>query len=223
MTRSRPPHIGASSQRTQVGRRSDGIRSWQCGPRRGRYAILPTVQLVVVAESRLATRLSPPYSSGQAAVLADAALSDTCQAVVAMPGAHRSPVTGRLDQAFAETRLFTGPSLLVGTETPQVSPGLLAESVALLGKFDAVLGPTTGDGWWAFGLREPADPAMPTPADTGSLVLAMLRLGMRVAMLPTLQQTNTVADAHAVAAGCQPGSRFAATVARLRPAGWQSR
>jgi hypothetical protein len=64
---------------------------------------------------------------------------------------------------------------------------------------------------------------MPTPADTGSLVLAMLRLGMRVAMLPTLQQTNTVADAHAVAAGCQPGSRFAATVARLRPAGWQSR
>jgi glycosyltransferase A (GT-A) superfamily protein (DUF2064 family) len=177
----------------------------------------------VIAESRLATRLNPPYSSAQAAVLADAALSDTCQAVVAVPSAHRSPVTGRLEQAFAETRLFTGPSLLVGTGTPQVSPALLAESAALLGKFDAVLGPTTGDDWWAFGLREPAQIAMPRTNDTGSLVLAMLRRGLRVAMLPTLQQTNTVADAHAVAAGCQPGSRFAATVARLRPAGWQSR
>jgi len=221
MTRSRSPHIGAPAQRTQVGRRSDGIRAWQCDPHRGRYLSPPTVQLVVVAESRFATRLSPPYSPGQAAVLADAALSDTCRAVAGVPGAHRSLLTGRLEQACAETRRFDGPSLLVGTETPQVSPGLLAESAALLGEFDAVLGPTTGDGWWAFGLREPAQLAI--PETTGSLVLAMLRLGLRVAMLPTLQETNTVADVHAVAAECQPGSRFAATVASLRPAGWQSR
>jgi glycosyltransferase A (GT-A) superfamily protein (DUF2064 family) len=60
-----------------------------------------------------------------------------------------------------------------------------AEAAALLRTFDAVLGPTSGDGWWAYGLRDPALAAkLPlTTASAGTLVLATLRLGLRIVML----------------------------------------
>jgi glycosyltransferase A (GT-A) superfamily protein (DUF2064 family) len=186
-------------------------RAWTCDPHRGRR---PGVHLVVVddlpGQARLRTRLSPPYSHQQAGLLADAAADDTLRAVAAMPAAHR--------------RAGMGPSLFVRTETPQVSTDLLADSAALLRRFDAVLGPTTGDGWWAFGFREPdlavgLGAAPWSMADLGSLTLMALRLGLRVAMLPVLQEVNTAADAHAVAERCPPASRFAAALASLRAAG----
>jgi uncharacterized protein len=186
-------------------------RAWTCDPHRGHR---PGVQLVVVDDlpgvARLRMRLSPPYSSRQAGLLADAAVADTLRAVDAMPAAHRCP--------------GTGPSLFVRTETPQVSTDLLAGSAVLLRRFDAVLGPTTGDGWWAFGFAEPdlavglgaAPWSMP---DLGSLALMTLRLGLRVAMLPVLRELNTAADAYAVAERCAPASRFAAALASLRATG----
>jgi glycosyltransferase A (GT-A) superfamily protein (DUF2064 family) len=183
-------------------------RAWTCDPHRGRR---PGVQLVVVdglpGAARLGTRLSPPYSVQQAGLLADAAVADTLRAVDAMPAAHRCP--------------STGPSLFIRTETPQVSADLLADSAALLRRFDAVLGPTTGDGWWAFGFAEPdlavgLGAAPWSMADVGSLLLMTLRLGLRVAMLPMLQEVNTAADAHAVAERCAPESSFAAALASLR-------
>jgi glycosyltransferase A (GT-A) superfamily protein (DUF2064 family) len=94
-----------------------------------------------------------------------------------------------VDQAFADARRQTGPYLLVDPEAPA---DLLTRAGSLLSRFDAVLGPTTGNGWWAFGLREPAyaalvDPATTALADAGALALAALRLGLRVAMLPVLE------------------------------------
>jgi uncharacterized protein len=186
-------------------------RAWTCDPHRGHR---PGVQFVVVddlpGEARLRTRLSPPYSRQQAGLLADAAIADTLRAVDAMPAAHRAA--------------GTGPSLFIRTETPQVSTDLLADSAALLRRFDAVLGPTTGDGWWAFGFREPdlavgLGVAPWSMADLGSLTLMALRLGLRVAMLPVLQEVNSAADAHAVAERCAPASRFAAALASLRATG----
>ena len=128
---------------------------------------------------------------------------------------HDSGVEG--DTAYIVMELLPGPSLLIGTQTPQVSVDLLDAATARLSAFDAVLGPTTGAGWWAFGVRDPEAlrPLLPALADTAGLALAALRLGLRVGMLPTLRAVETVADVAAVAGSCRAGSRFAATAARL--------
>lgn len=191
--------------------------------------IRPTVRVVVTelpGAARLRNRLSPPYTPDQAALLADAALADTQRAVTTVlsggvtPG--RATVAAGPQDALAGAAWRRTPCLLVGAATPQVGRGLLHRAVALLDDFDAVLGPAAGGGWWAFGLRRPAYAAalssMPDAlTDTASLALAALRLGVRVAMLPTLTDVTSRDDVHDVARLCPPGSAFAVAAARLSP------
>ncbi|MEV8510043.1 DUF2064 domain-containing protein [Actinoplanes sp. NPDC051475] len=69
----------------------------------------------------------------------------------------------------------------------EVSARLLGDAYGLLRSFDAVIGPTSDGGWYAFGLREPSRaPELEPLTDSGTLMLAALRLGLRVALLPTL-------------------------------------
>ncbi|MEU4222549.1 DUF2064 domain-containing protein [Actinoplanes sp. NPDC026623] len=157
-----------------------------------------------------AVRLCPQYSPEHATTLTLAAAADTIRAVRALPGRAVA-----VERALAGTRRCPGPLLFVAAETPQLTPDLLAGAIGLLDDFDAVLGPTTGDGWWAFGLSEPAHAALGPSTGLGSLTVAALRLGLRVAMLPTLRGLDTGADVAPVAARCPAGSLFAATVARL--------
>jgi hypothetical protein len=156
-----------------------------------------------------AGRLCPQYSPEHATTLTLAAAADTIRAVRALPGRAVA-----VERAPAGTRC-PGPLLFVAAQTPQLTPDLLADAIGLLDDFDAVLGPTTGDGWWAFGLSEPAHAALGPSTGLGSLTVAALRLGLRVAMLPTLRGLDTGADVAPVAARCSAGSLFAATVARL--------
>src|SRR6202000_1318764 len=106
--------------------------------------------LLVIAKQpvpgRVKTRLVPPCSYQQAAALAEAALADTLNAVLRAPARQRvlvldgtarprlaagfavvpqsaGPLDERLANAFTAS---SGPTLLVGMDTPQVSPGLLA-------------------------------------------------------------------------------------------------
>jgi uncharacterized protein len=128
----------------------------------------------------------------------------------------------RIVAAHADAaRRFPGsPALLIGMDTPQVSPGLLAEGVRRLDEAEAVLGLATDGGWWALGLRDPAAAApvaaVPTSrSDTGERTLAAVRgIGLRVAPLPELTDVDTAVEAVAVAAAV-PGSRFAAAVDRV--------
>lgn len=117
------------------------------------------------------------------------------------------------------------PTLQIGMDTPQVTADLLAAAAAELAGTDAVLGLATDGGWWALGLRDPRHAALvagvPTSRDdTGPRTLDALRAaGLRVHLLPTLSDVDTVDDARAVAAHA-PGTRFAAAVRRLPvPAG----
>lgn len=115
-------------------------------------------QIVVIAKEpvpgRVKTRLTPPFSPEQAALLAEAALSDSLDAALATPAAQRLlaldglpgawlppgwviiPQRGggldeRLAAAFTDAhRLRPGPVVLIGMDTPQVTPGLLAEASA---------------------------------------------------------------------------------------------
>ncbi|MEV6602493.1 DUF2064 domain-containing protein [Actinoplanes sp. NPDC051346] len=75
----------------------------------------------------------------------------------------------------------------VSTAAPELTAELRGEAYALLRRFDAVVGPTTDGGWYAFGLREPSlAPDLRALTAAHSLTLAALRLGLHVAMLPTL-------------------------------------
>ncbi|MEU7908085.1 DUF2064 domain-containing protein [Actinoplanes sp. NPDC049118] len=217
MTPPRAPHAGGPARRRTRdspagGRRPDAGRVRPCGPRPATGAGGVGVELVTGLAGP-ADRLRPQYSCEQATTLASAAAADTIRAVRAVPCRARAAVP--LEWAFAGTRRRSGPALLVSTEVPQLSPDLLSGAIGLLGDFDAVLGPTTGDGWWAFGLREPAHAVLGASTGLGSLTVAALRLGLRVAMLPTLHGLSTGADVRPVAAHCPAGSLFAAAVARL--------
>ncbi|HEV2778748.1 MAG TPA: DUF2064 domain-containing protein [Actinophytocola sp.] len=127
----------------------------------------------------------------------------------------------RLANAHADVVPLGRSVLQIGMDTPQVSPALLAESIDRLHApgVDAVLGPATDGGWWAVGLRSPADArvlrSVPmSRSDTGERTRsALAAAGLSVRPLPELSDVDTMADADAVAASV-PGGRFAAEVAR---------
>jgi rSAM/selenodomain-associated transferase 1 len=184
---------------------------------------------------RVKTRLCPPCTTEEAATLASAALEDTMQAVGATscttrvlaldgclapwarPGWSLLPQTGgdlaaRLGAAAGSV---AAPSLLIGMDTPQVTPAMLDDACTRLQApgVDAVLGLADDGGYWAIGFRARRPGAfdgvaMSTP-DTGRQQLTRLEdLGLRVDLLPKLRDVDTITDAAAVAADA-PGSRFA--------------
>jgi uncharacterized protein len=202
---------------------------------------------------RVKTRLTPPFTPHEAATLAESALADTLQAgasasfarhVLALadqwaaPGTLRAELPGRfevtpqrgdgLDERIAAAfddayAVRPVPVVLIGMDTPQVTPGLL-ETVALplaTGEADAVFGPAADGGYWLLGLRRP-DPQLilgvpMSAAHTGRAQLDRLRAArLRVRQVPELIDVDTAQDAARVAREA-PGSRFAATLGMLRP------
>jgi rSAM/selenodomain-associated transferase 1 len=203
--------------------------------------------LVIAKEpvaGRVKTRLSPPFTPGQGARLAAAALEDTLHAVAAASVKHQVlaldglagswlpdgftviPQRGdgldeRLAAAFSDAhRLNPVPTVLIGMDTPQVTPDLLQTAAAALAGHDAVFGPATDGGFWLLGLRRP-NPSLllgvpMSRAGTGAAQLERLTAaGLSVAMLPSLNDVDTAEDAFRVAAQV-PGSRFAAALSAMR-------
>ncbi|WP_433436488.1 TIGR04282 family arsenosugar biosynthesis glycosyltransferase [Nonomuraea sp. CA-141351] len=192
---------------------------------------------------RVKTRLTPPFRPEQAAALAEAALRDSLRAVSDTPASQRllaldglpgswlpagfavipqrgSGLDERLAAAFSDAyRLRPDPVVLIGMDTPQVTPTLLGEAVDALERNDAVYGPAADGGFWLLGLRRP-DPALllgvpMSHPETGKLQLDRLdRAGLAVHLLPELIDVDTAADAATVAAQA-PGSHFAATLREL--------
>jgi rSAM/selenodomain-associated transferase 1 len=124
-------------------------------------------------------------------------------------------IAAALDEVYAQLAV---PIVLIGMDTPQVTPGLL-ESVArplASGEADAVFGPARDGGFWLLGLRRP-DPDLilgvpMSQTHTGRGQLARLvRAKLRVHLAPELIDVDTVSDAQEVA-GQAPASRFAAAV-----------
>jgi uncharacterized protein len=203
--------------------------------------------IVVIAKSpqpgRVKTRLTPPCSPEQAAQLAGAALGDTLAAAARTRRARRfvlvldgergawvprgfdvlpqrgNGLAERLAAAFHDVG---GPALLVGMDTPQVTPQLLDAGLAALDASDAVFGAALDGGYWGIGLRR-ADPAafrgVPMSEPTTGLAqrVRLAELGLRTAVLPPLRDVDTMADARAVATEA-PGGRFAATLASIEAA-----
>jgi hypothetical protein len=122
------------------------------------------------------------------------------------------------------------PVLQIGMDTPQVRPATLAAALRRLAEHDAVFGPAVDGGWWALGLRAPANATVlrgvpMSTGETGRRTLAALReRGVRPAALPALRDVDDWPAALAVAREV-PGSRFAHAVelvtARLLTTGEQ--
>ena len=203
-------------------------------------------QIVVIAKAPVPglvkTRLTPPFTPVEAATLAEAALADTLEAAARAPFARRIlalagssatlrsrgfEVTGQRGQGLDEriaaafddayARLPV-PIVLIGMDTPQVTPRLLESVTRPLarGDADAVFGPARDGGFWLLGLRRP-DPGLilgvpMSQTHTGRGQLSrLLRASLRVRLAPELIDVDTAADAHEVAQAA-PDSRFAATL-----------
>jgi glycosyltransferase A (GT-A) superfamily protein (DUF2064 family) len=199
-----------------------------------------TTLLVIAKEprpGRVKTRLTPPFTPEEAAALAEASLADTLDAVARTPARRRVLVldgapgswlpagfevvpqgAGGLDERLADAFAgCDGPALLIGMDTPQVTPELL--SVDWDG-CDAFFGAAEDGGFWALGLAEPE------PARLLGVPMSVLHTGavqrtrladLRVRELPVLRDVDTAYDAGLVAEAA-PGGRFAALLDRLTEA-----
>jgi uncharacterized protein len=199
--------------------------------------------LIVIAKSPLAgrvkTRLVPPLTFEQAAIVAEAALSDTLEVageaaarhyVIALDGRPGRWLSsgwqvvpqgqGGLDQRLV--RAFrsapAGPGLLIGMDTPQVQARQLAMFDPML--YDACLGLAEDGGYWAIGLRDPSRAAevisgvaMSTGRTGDDQFERLLAAGMKVQLLDRLADVDTI-EVAAQVAELIPASRFAMALAR---------
>jgi uncharacterized protein len=186
--------------------------------------------LVVIAKEplpgRAKTRLHPPLSLEQAAQLAAAAIDDTLAGVSGVPATRRillfdgvvvpasaagyevvPQAPGGLDERLAA--IFDHcdePMVLIGMDTPQVTAADLAPAFeSWPASMDAWFGPATDGGFWALGMREPRGDLIRgipmSQSDTGIHQVSQLaRAGLRVGMLPTLTDVDTIETAREVAA-----------------------
>jgi glycosyltransferase A (GT-A) superfamily protein (DUF2064 family) len=195
---------------------------------------------------RVKTRLCPPCTASEAAMVAAAALTDTLVAVAASaagrkvlaldgppgpwlpPGFEVIPQRGvtfndRLTHAWSDTG---GPGLQIGMDTPQVTTaeldGLLAALDGAPGR-PAVLGHALDGGWWVIGWRR-ADPRavfadVPMSAATTGQAqeIRLLRLGFDIVGAEAKRDIDTVDDLVAVA-GHHPGLRTTAAASALASA-----
>ena len=140
------------------------------------------MQLVVIAQEEprpetMDGRLSPPWTLAQAAAVREAALADTLEAVAATASSRRVPALdgapgpwlppgfdvvaprrGTLGNLLFGTfedcfHVSDEPVVLIGMDTPQVTPDhLLTAQILLDTSADAVVGATPGGGTWMIGL-----------------------------------------------------------------------
>ena len=203
----------------------------------------PVIGILVLAKAplpgRAKTRLSPPLTLAEAARLAHAALKDTLAAVagagatrrvlvldgpipaVSLDGFEVVPQRGaglaeRLAAAFEDAGT---PALLIGMDTPQVTPELLERSCRILldPAVDAVIGPTEDGGYWGIGMNEVTSGVftnvpMSTPTTLRAQRERLAAAGLRVRSLPRLRDVDDFDDAWAVALE-SPGSDFAYALA----------
>lgn len=203
----------------------------------------PTTLLVIAKEpvpGRVKTRLTPPFRPEEAALLAEAALRDTLETVLHVPARRRVLVLsgspgpwlpdgfdvvpqceGGLDVRIAAAfELCAGPALLIGMDTPQITPELLAPAASARGweDCDAWLGPAADGGFWALGMASPQPGlvrGVPMSTDrTGEAQRQRLvDVGLSVRDLPVLRDVDTAADAAQIAASSR--GRFATAHADL--------
>ncbi len=192
---------------------------------------------------RSKTRLCPPFSPEQAARLAQAMLLDTLDAVLRtrasrtvlfLDGGGGSWIpqgvevmaqrggdhAARIAAAFDALRQ---PAILIGMDTPQITPGMLDEACDRLAEpgIGAVLGPAADGGWWLAGMRQPRAAAfegvpMSRPDTLEHQRARFVSLGLSWTELRELEDVDDSASANRVARAA-PSTRFTQLLEELAP------
>jgi glycosyltransferase A (GT-A) superfamily protein (DUF2064 family) len=210
--------------------------------------------LIVIAKEtipgKVKTRLHPPLSYEEAAEVAAAAIQDTLAAASAVdvdrrilyfdgnlfpPGSEDYEVvpqgTGDLDVRLAH--IFdhcTGPTVLIGMDTPQLDAQVLRDMFARWAAededeatdavtTDVFFGFANDGGFWTLGMREPDGSLIlgvpMSQDDTGRVQLDRLEAaGLSASLVPELVDVDTIDDARTVAT-IAPHTRFAETLRRI--------
>jgi len=206
------------------------------------------MHLTVIAKApvagRVKTRLCPPCTPRQAADIAEAALADTLDAIVAqVAGSDIRPVLlidgepsafvpdgfevvaqrgDGLEQRLRNGFSDLGPGIIVGMDTPGAVAGLGAAWGQLARGVD-VLGLAIDGGYWVIGLSSIEadflsavfDDVPMSTSQTGVHQLRRLhQLGRRVHMLASTRDLDTVDDLLAVARA-QRGGRLGEVLATV--------
>ncbi len=101
----------------------------------------------------------------------------------------------RLWRIYEGLRFVHGRVLLIGTDSPQITPTRLAQAVELLQASDFVLGPARDGGFWLFGGRRAVPKTVwETPAYGGGDVAHDLTAAMADAGLAAPQLLDTLTD-----------------------------
>ena len=198
-------------------------------------------QVLVLAKEpvpgRVKTRLTPPFTPREAAALAEAALTDTLEAVrrtrvirrvLALAGEPGPWLPdgfdvipqrgGGLDERIAAAMWDTYtalpvPIVLIGMDTPQVTAGLLESAAEPLARTmaDAVFGPAEDGGFWMLGLRRP-EPGLTLGVPMSEPFTGRAQLVRLIQAGLRIHMTPELVDVDTLAEAAQ--------VARLAPASW---
>lgn len=154
-----------------------------------------------VAPTSLVVAVDPPDAVTEVAATVGPAV-----AVVAQEGSH---LGSRMSAAVAHAAATRpGPVVLIGTDVPSLTSGLIVAAVRLLeAGHDVVFGPALDGGYYLIALSHPArevfeiDPASwGGPCVLERSVAAARAAGLTVAFLPKLRDLDIPADARALAA-----------------------
>lgn len=201
--------------------------------------------LVVIAKEclpgRVKTRLHPPFSLVDAARIASASLADTLNAADSLLASRRilyfmgdnAPAEaagyellqqpqGTLDQRIAAVfDVCSGPTVLIGMDTPQVSGqnlGVMFDPWPI--GTDAWFGPAADGGFWALALADPRGDLVRgvrmSRSDTGKIQRRRLTdAGLRVHDLPQLIDIDTAESLDRATSGL-PGLATSRVVRNIR-------
>lgn len=110
----------------------------------------------------------------------------------------------RLHQVFCETkRRAFARTILISSDSPQVSTALISRARQALDEYDVVLGPAEDGGYYLIALREPHDLFTGIPMSTDQVLRMTLErahaLSLSVHLLDTLFDIDELADFHRLA------------------------
>lgn len=124
-------------------------------------------------------------------------------AAIFHPLACRPQVEGdlgaRLDAAFREMLRTSGAAVIIGTDCPELSPGVLHAAFEALATHDVVIGPASDGGYYLIGLQRPV-PALfrGMPWGEGDVTAETGRraeeLGLHLHLLPVLDDVDVSGD-----------------------------
>jgi len=105
----------------------------------------------------------------------------------------------RMHTAFAEVLRASTAAVIIGTDCPDVSPGLLGMAFDSLRASDVVLGPALDGGYYLIGLRRPVPGLFENMDWSTATVLSKTleraaALGLTVQLLPTLNDVDEPVD-----------------------------